>query len=189
MNRAARLVAMVLPLAGLAGLWAISDHTYRHGTDWEVPIMGYDPRDLLRGHYVEFSYDWPGLDEARLGQPLDDLCLSGNAPVITRAEPVGDDTALAACPHPLRANPAAVYGRESLRQGRLYVGQDRAMALQQQLQNRDQRGIVTIRQRADGSFTPLAIRFRPLTAEEQAARDAQSERAEEVLPPPAAITP
>jgi hypothetical protein len=50
--------------------------------------------------------------------------------------------------------------------------------MQQQLQNRDQRGIVTIRQRADGSFTAIAIRFRPLTAAEKAARDA---------PPPGVI--
>ena len=55
MTRAARLIAAILPVAGLAGLWAISANTYRQGTEWEVPIQGYDPRDLLRGHYVEFA--------------------------------------------------------------------------------------------------------------------------------------
>ena len=40
---------------------------------------------------------------------------------------------------------------------------------------RDQRGIVTIRQREDGSFTPVAIRFRALTPAEIAERDAPAE--------------
>jgi hypothetical protein len=187
-NRAVRLAAVLLPLAGLAALWGMSDRTYREGTDWDVPVAGYDPRDILRGHYVEFEYDWPGLDEQRFGLPLDRLCLAGAAPAISRAEPVADDAALAACPHPLRANPAGVYGQESLRRGRLYVGQDRARQLGETLRKQDQRGIVTIRQRDDGTITPLAIRFRPLTAEEAAARRAQRERAEELLPPPAAIS-
>ena len=60
------------------------------------------------------------------------------------------------------------------------------MALQGELQERGQRGIVTIRQREDGSFTPIGIRFRPLTPTEIAERDA--ERAEELLPPPAIMS-
>jgi hypothetical protein len=70
--------------------------------------------------------------------------------------------------------------------GRLYLGQDRAAQLEEQLRNGDQRGIVTIRQRDDGSFTPIGIRFRPLTPTEIAERDAQ--RAEESLPPPAIMS-
>jgi len=60
MTRLARLAAVAVPLLGLTALWVQSDRTYHTGTEWEVPIAGYDPRDYLRGHYVEFSYDWPG---------------------------------------------------------------------------------------------------------------------------------
>ena len=89
------------------------------------------------------------------------------------------------CTHPVRAQGSGVYGWDALMRGRLYVGQDRATELQQQLQKSDQRGIVTIRQRKDGSFTPIAIRFRPLTPAEIAERDAQNEGAEDLrLPPP-----
>jgi hypothetical protein len=73
----------------------------------------------------------------------------------------------------VRGDAATVYGANALTVGRLYIGQDRAAALEEQLRNRDQRGIVTIRQREDGSFTPISIRFRPLTAAEIAERDAQ----------------
>jgi hypothetical protein len=180
MNRLVRLAAFALPLAGLAGLWFQSDAHYRTGTEWEVPVAGYDPRDFLRGHYVEFSYDWPGLAERDIVPAT--LCLEGKAPVIAR---VTAHSGEAACAHPLRVPEGGVYGREALMRGRLYVGQDRAMELQQELQNRDQRGIVTIRQREDGSFTPISIRLRSLTPAEIAERDAQDEGAEDLrLPPP-----
>jgi hypothetical protein len=173
-----RLAAAVLPLLGLAALWFQSDRTYHSGTEWEVPIMGYDPRDYLRGHYVEFSYDWPGLEESSVAPGMM-LCLEGQAPAITR---VTAHSASTICDHPLREPVVSNYGPDAVRVGRLYTGQDRAAALQEQLRNRDQRGIVTIRQRDDGSFTPVSIRFRPLTPAEIAERDAQE--AEDFRPPP-----
>lgn len=172
MIRYARLAAAVLPLLGLGALWAQSDRTYNTGTEWEVPIEGYDPRDYLRGHYVEFAYDWPGYDESGSTGPLGQLCLEGQAPHV---ETVGVATRGQVCPHPVRLDAAGIYRMNGLVSGRLYIGQKRAEALQQQLQNRDQRGIVTIRQREDGSFTPVSIRFRPLTPEEIAERDAPPE--------------
>ena len=182
MMRAARLAAILAPVLGLAALWGLSEATYRQGTDWEVPIEGYDPRDLLRGHYVEFAYDWPGFEEAGAVVPQS-FCLEGTAPRLTTARAMAGSEP---CAHPVRVNPAGVYGRDGLARGRLYVGQARAAALEAELQGRDQRGIVTIRQREDGSFTPVAIRFRPLTPAERARRDA--ERAEEPPPPPAIMS-
>lgn len=180
--RAARLIAAVLPLLGLAALWVESDRTYRSGTEWEVPIMGYDPRDYLRGHYVEFSYDWPGIGEPGFGfAGLERLCLEGTPPQRYRARMVASEAELAACANPLRAPDGGVYGTSGLVRGRLYIGQQRAAELQQSLRNRDQRGIVTIRRREDGSFTPVGIRFRPLTPEEIAERDAP--RIEPSAPP------
>lgn len=183
MIRAARLLAALLPLAGLAALWAQSDRTYHSGTEWEVPIMGYDPRDYLRGHYVEFSYDWPGLDE-RGAIPGGLLCLEGKAPVIVRAKA---PSASARCANPLRVEEGGVYGWEGLGTGRLYIGQERAAQLEEELRNRDQRGIVTIRQREDGSFTPISIRFRPLTAAEKAERDAPQDVPLSPFDPPAVM--
>jgi hypothetical protein len=180
MIRAARLLTAILPLAGLSGLWAMSVRTYNQGTEWEVPIQGYDPRDILRGHYVEFGYDWPGIDNPQFGGSQG-LCLEGKAPRITRVTVRAEGEP---CAHPVVAPEGGVYGASALTRGRLYLGQERAEAMQGQLQNRDQRGIVTIRQREDGSFTAIAIRFRPLTPAERAARDAQNEGAEDLRPPP-----
>lgn len=184
MMRAVRLAAMLAPVLGLAALWAQSDHTYRQGTEWDVPIAGYDPRDYLRGHYVEFAYDWPGM-AAVAPPPGTDLCLSGTAPVIAQTAVIN---AAATCAHRLRAPLTDVYGPQGLARGRLYVGQERARLLETRLQGRDQRALVTIRQREDGSFTPIAIRFRPLTAAKAAERDAQRQRAEDTRPPPAIMS-
>lgn len=186
MIRPARLAAMLAPVLGLAALWAHSDHTFRQGTEWDVPIAGYDPRDYLRGHYVEFAYDWPGMAAAAQPPPGSDLCLSGTPPVITQTTVIN---AAAPCAHRLRAPLTDVYGPQGLVRGRLYVGQDRALALEEELRGLGQRGIVTIRQREDGSFTPVAIRFRPLTPAEIAERNAQeSQRAEDMRPPPAIMS-
>lgn len=181
MNRALKLAALLLPLTGLGGLWWQSQQTFETGTEWEVPIEGFDPRDFLRGHYVEFSYDWPGVEEFR-DAPPQMLCLEGKAPALAKVTPLGEGEP---CAHPVRADTTGVYGWEGLARGRLYLDQDRAEAMQTELQKPDQRGIVTIRQRDDGSFTALRIRFRPLTADEIALRDAQNQRAEDLrLPPP-----
>ncbi|MBU7579127.1 MAG: GDYXXLXY domain-containing protein [Porphyrobacter sp.] len=184
MIRAARLLAALLPLAGLAALWVQSDRTYNSGTEWEVPIMGYDPRDYLRGHYVEFAYDWPGGEE--LGDIyFEALCLDGQAPRVDRVRWLTNDSE--ACAHPMRSDLGGVYGSDGLFRGRLYLGQERAAQLEQQLRNRDQRGIVTIRQREDGSFTPIGIRFRPLTPAEKAERDAPPSEPLDPLAPPAVL--
>lgn len=191
MQIALRLVTLALiPLVGLGMLWGWSDHLSRQGTDWEVEIAGYDPRDLLRGHYVEFTYEWPIIEDgpgedgpgedgmreemppwqrARRMSNIAQLCLTGKAPVITEAVVV-ETVDATACEHPVIADAGGVYGRRSLSRGRLYVGQDRAKAIEEEMRNRDQRGIVTFRQRDDGTLTPLDIRFRPLTEAELAER-------------------
>ena len=189
------LFLLLVPLAGLAVLWAQSETLSRQGTDWEVPIQGYDPRDLLRGHYVEFSYDWPLREEdnreenaLRVMPQINHLCLIGDPPFIVEAIRFDDpfDPAFEQCEHKLSVQPGSVYGYASLSRGRLYVGQDRALELEEGLRDREQIGIVTFRQREDGVLTPLDIRFRPLTDEEAEERnrlraeDSVIEEAEEV---------
>ncbi|MEM6585863.1 MAG: GDYXXLXY domain-containing protein [Pseudomonadota bacterium] len=185
MQTAARaFFLLVLPVAGLGALWWQSEDLSRQGTDWEVPIQGYDPRDLLRGHYVEFRYDWPirpvdadgaqAIEGAFRPTPqINHLCLIGDPPLIAEAIAFDDptDPLFEQCEHKLSVQPGSVYGYASLSQGRLYVGQDRALELEENLRETDQRGLVTFRQREDGVLTPLDIRFRPLTEDEREDRE------------------
>lgn len=46
-----------LPVVGLLIWIGILEYDFRHARRIEVPIVGYDPRDLISGHYVEFRLD------------------------------------------------------------------------------------------------------------------------------------
>ena len=113
---------------------------------------------------------------------INHLCLIGDPPVIAQAIAFEDptDPVFEQCEHKLSVQPGSVYGYASLSRGRLYVGQDRALELEESLRETDQRGLVTFRQREDGVLTPLAIRFRPLTDEEREARE-QTRAADAVI--------
>lgn len=158
MNRL--LLALALPLVGLATLWGWTDYKAGQGTDWDVPVAGYDPRDLLRGHYITFRYDWPGLSTSVSLATQPSLCLIGEAPVIRQVIPEFDpDTAMVPppdCSHFVRAG-----DRFGLDRGILYVPQDKAAGLEKQLADPALQGVVTIRVREDGHITPLRIAFRP----------------------------
>lgn len=51
--------ALALPLIGLVVAAILPWRDERNSVAWDVPITGYDPRDILRGHYVMFRYAWP----------------------------------------------------------------------------------------------------------------------------------
>ncbi len=187
MIRAARLAAFALPLAGLAALWGWSDTLSRQGTDWLVPVAGYDPRDLLRGHYVQFSYDWPGLENEAFEGPAE-LCLHGTAPRLERVTLPAPGTP---CAHLARAADADSGYPMGLGMGRVYIAQTRSAELTRKLTDPDLRGFVVLRQREDGTVTPRELRFRPLTEAERQAREVerQAREAEMSVPPIEIETP
>lgn len=152
MNRGLlHVAALALPLLGLGASWFATDRASRQGTEWEVPVSGYDPHDFLQGHYVMFQYDWPGLERGS-GQ-AQDLCLEGRAPRIERVQP-----AAAACRYRI-AVATGPWG------GRLYASQDSALRMQQQLVDPKQQGVLRFRLRPDGRIVPLGLTFRPRPAE------------------------
>lgn len=174
MNRSRiALAALALPLVGLAALWGWSDWRSRQGTDWEVAISGYDPRDLLRGHYVLYRYEWPGLTRATpFDVPTVDLCITGSAPVIDKVTP-----ASAGCEYRLRAD----QGTGNLASGRYYIAQARARQFERAIADPDQVAVLRFRLRGDGVIVPRGIDFRPATPAERTLRQPDT--------PPPQVTP
>lgn len=184
-RRLASLLALALPMVGLAGLWASTDYWHRKGTDWLVPVEGYDPRDLLRGHYVEFRYAWPGAEAvnawetgstaegaAPAGYPFGG-CIDGEAPEIDRVVRLGSEAERAACPQVLAPDPATLNGYPDLpRNGRLYIPQTAGARLEAQLRNPDLQGMMRVRLRTDGTVTPLELTFGPRSTETGMGADA-----------------
>ena len=169
MNRSAlRAAALVLPLLGLAGTWIFTHVRAQQGTEWDVPIAGYDPRDLLRGHYVIYTYDWPGLEGREPWEYAGELCIHGTAPAIARVTGGADPE----CANPVRAYDYSDDFGGGITTGRLYVSQAEGARLQVQLTDPKLQGTVRIRLRDDGHITPLRITFRPRPPEPEATVEA-----------------
>ncbi len=160
--------ALALPLIGLGLAWADTHRKAQMGTDWIVPIRGYDPRDLLRGHYITYRYDWPGLKNDDMGF-ITQLCLEGSAPTITRvtipgAAVVGEGGVPQPepkCAITIRAPTGGDDRRNGLEGGLFYVPQDKAADYEKKLRDPLLQGFIRLRIRDDGITRPVALTFQP----------------------------
>ncbi len=72
-----KIAVLFLPVIAMALLIGAHSYNRDNGTEWRIPVTGYDPRDLLRGHYLTFRYDWnweKGMNTACSGKECA-LCL------------------------------------------------------------------------------------------------------------------
>lgn len=51
--------ALLLPIVAFAGLVVRAELWRASGPVFRVAIAGYDPRDLLQGHYLRYRMQWP----------------------------------------------------------------------------------------------------------------------------------
>lgn len=76
MNKKA--LCLILPLAVLIGWTGILTYRQTHGALIEVAVQGYDPRDLLAGHYLRIRTDYGvKCPEKRWGEAF--LCADGGS--------------------------------------------------------------------------------------------------------------
>lgn len=181
MNRYRRFFlpfALLLPLVGLGLIWLLTEKESHQGAEWDVPIAGYDPRDLLRGHYVQFRYAWPAVDEGDIptwSGSQKSLCIKGTPPNIEsvavqdRIRP--DQSSDFACDSTAKVNPWSEEGDDGLVRDRIYVPQEAARDYQEKLANPKLQGIVRIRINNSGFITPLSVHFAP-RIEENSDQDA-----------------
>jgi GDYXXLXY protein len=158
--------ALLIPVVGLALIWADGHHKAQLGTDWDVPVTGYDPRDLLRGHFISYRYAWPGLDQGE-NQPIGlygDLCIKGTAPIITSVTRIDGPAPQAKppqdCDSIARVQDSSMPEVDGLNRGILFVPQTRAAAYEKNLADPKQEGLIRIRVRDDGFVRPVSLRFR-----------------------------
>src|SRR5205085_5779175 len=52
-------LALLLPIMAFAGLVLRAELLRASGPVFRVAIAGYDPRDLLQGHYLRYRLQWP----------------------------------------------------------------------------------------------------------------------------------
>lgn len=52
------IITLAIPFLAMLIMLTLNILSYSN-TEYRVKITGYDPRDLLRGHYLVFQYAWP----------------------------------------------------------------------------------------------------------------------------------
>lgn len=164
-----RSFAILLPLAGLAYSWHSTREIAAQGVEWDVPVTGYDPRDLLRGHYVRFRYIWPegvGMNSADDAIAASEICLEGQAPVIRLATRRRADETKGTCDGIARA--ARTMNRTTKDsttmvpdEGRIFIPQADAQRLQRNLSDPKQQATLHFRLHPDGEIVPLRLSFQP----------------------------
>jgi uncharacterized membrane-anchored protein len=132
MSRRVTLVAVTLPLLAIAFGIVRAQLFLRHADDFVLEVGGYDPRDLLRGHYLRFLLR---VDPLRDREPCDEssgqeccLCLMHDAQRgLSVAERATCDTARTQCDGVLTSRALS----ESYR---YYVPEDQSAELERRLQ-------------------------------------------------------
>lgn len=77
MNKKLWIAALVFPWVCLL-VWTLSLTVQRfRGSEVTVRVMGYDPRDLLSGHYIAYEIDWEHTDCTQFANgscPREEFC-------------------------------------------------------------------------------------------------------------------
>jgi uncharacterized membrane-anchored protein len=165
MARRFTALAVVLPLVAI-GLGIVRAELFRErARDFVFEIAGYDPRDLLRGHYLQFRLRVEPISER---EPCDDaasdccLCLTRTEPdAVPYAERSSCATARASCDGALRT-------RYLNTPQRYYVPEQDAAELERRLleamQHRNAHAVLAIDASGDAQVRELRVDGRPLTS-------------------------
>jgi hypothetical protein len=146
-HRLATLALLILPTLAVAAwaAWLTAERAEQPAL--RVAITGYDPRDLLRGHYLEFRLDLPDADG------LACACLHPHpgAPHHPAAVPAQCGAPPPDCPHYI-AEPRQAY--------RYYADEERALALQDELIASPGGASVTVHFHGDGTVSFSGVETR-----------------------------
>jgi uncharacterized membrane-anchored protein len=93
------LIAVAIPFILLCLLIARAEYHVRSGEQWNFEITAYDPRDLLRGHYLQFSlvYDWETNKNACSNGQSCCMCLTRTEKKAPKVHKTSCDTAKSQC--------------------------------------------------------------------------------------------
>jgi len=69
------LVAVLIPFLLLCLLIVRAEIHIQQGREWTFHVQGYDPRDLLRGHYLRFNLRYNWVDGKSQCESAHDCCL------------------------------------------------------------------------------------------------------------------
>ncbi len=142
-------VSLALPVLLIAGMAGQAEWALRGGVPVRVRISGYDPSDMIRGHYLRYRFAW-NWDGGAPSAATVALCVlsRGENPLVRPLASAGDP----ACELPVRLQPgdASRFQPEGV-SDQLFVPENAAAALQQALLYGSATLTVTLSVARDGS--------------------------------------
>ena len=93
------LIAVAIPFVVLCLLIARAEYHIHNGDQWSFELQGYDPRDLLRGHYLRLnvSYDMDSKKNSCTSSEECCLCLSKTEERVPRVHEASCSVAKTQC--------------------------------------------------------------------------------------------
>jgi len=165
------VATLVLPILALAALIGEQELRFTDAQTVNVPVLGVDPRDLLRGHYLTGRFDWDW-DTTPTHDAAGGLCvLPGDAarPKVRFIENWHAEDGSTGCRLVISGRvrksivPAATFVPGTLDSGsasvRLFVSETRAPDLERLIRERPGAVTVDLAVRRDGSATVRALRL------------------------------
>ena len=126
-TKRALVIALIFPIVALAALTAYKKYVLSFGEEITLPISGYDPRDLLSGHYLIYQIDYgvDGICSGNSGQRTGYVCLQPK--MFSFSAPEG-------CSKLIRGT--CNYGRFEAGIEKYFVPQDKAKDLEAQVRSK-----------------------------------------------------
>lgn len=126
-TKKALIIALLFPILALAALTAYKKYVLSFGDEIVLPISGYDPRDLLSGHYLIYQIDYGvgGICASNSGQQTGYVCLEPK--MFSYSSPEG-------CSKLIRG--VCNYGRFEAGIEKYYVPEDKARKLEEQVRSK-----------------------------------------------------
>lgn len=126
-TKKALVIALLFPIVALAALTAYKKYILSFGNEVVLPISGYDPRDLLSGHYLIYriEYGVDGICSDRSGRRNGYVCLEPK--MFSYVPPAG-------CTKLIRG--VCNHGRFEAGIEKYYVPEDKARNLEKQIRSK-----------------------------------------------------
>jgi GDYXXLXY protein len=159
------LLAVLVPVLGLAVLVGRAEYAGSHGRVWTIPIEGYDPRDLLHGQYLQYRYRLRWQGPASCGATV----YGGNEPVpgcclcLTRDTADGYDPFVrqVSCEEATGSCQASLHSETVVPPLRYFLPEDRAQDVEAALRTHDAAVELTVTPQGEPAVRELLLDRRP----------------------------
>ncbi len=154
------LIALTFPILSLMGLAAYKQSKVSFGTEVTIPIIGYDPRDLLSGHYLIYRL---AFDQCR-GDAYDKnpefICVreSAEGDFFSQSVPSLQPDGSLQCDAVIRGE--CVQGRFKAGIERFYVPEEHSQALDQIIRQGKGKLVVSVDRNGKAAIKDLLINDR-----------------------------